>query len=648
MPACRIVCVGGLGLGQGACEDTSMASAADSGLSVKERLALLQSSGSNNPVLGGAPRPAVTPKPRPTPGAGAPKPAGPSALKPAPPASDSKPDPPSSASKPVPPATPSKPGAPPTPLKPVAFGSALKPNSPPGDENSSASRSPLKPVTSGKPGVFPVHLRHVEKPDDKGTHSVEKKPTAGVTPLLPKKPECSSPDENSSPQSSEHDKRSLLRAGRPPSIAERMAALKEKSGGDEDSKSKENGMGPKSPKSPKFPVSPRIPTEAGVKKLAHLPDSANEQHFAAPEHNVHDRGDTINGTGHPENTVKPGVHRRSRELLLRHSDGRKFRKIELQDEKSPPPPPPSKPSKLDNIDLTAFVLEYAKAKENVLKEDSIANGEAVDGEMEELYVEAESTSVAVRATQGSLHRSTSVRVSKIPELTEEEEGGDIYDDCQSAQLLSEEPEETYNDCSSGVVEEPQEIYEALEEEATEEPDVPPPLPSPLPSTDEKKKKRDKEKEKEKEKDKDKGGKLSKKEEKERKKKEEEERKMRHKFGLKDTDEKVGEGVVLHDDGSSGWRLGAKDLVVTTGEMVTILRMDGNPAGKWLAQNAGGKIGYVNASNIEVSTPTIRHVMTGLKTAEHTTHETMADEGPDEVYEEMPAEGEMDEIYEECS
>ena len=55
--------------------------------------------------------------------------------------------------------------------------------------------------------------------------------------------------------------------------------------------------------------------------------------------------------------------------------------------------------------------------------------------------------------------------------------------------------------------------------------------------------------------------------------------------LSETDEKVGEGIVKTNAGGGMF---SKDLAVTKGEVVTILRMDGNPAGKWLAQNEQGK------------------------------------------------------------
>ena len=55
--------------------------------------------------------------------------------------------------------------------------------------------------------------------------------------------------------------------------------------------------------------------------------------------------------------------------------------------------------------------------------------------------------------------------------------------------------------------------------------------------------------------------------------------------LNDADEKVGDGVVKSNAGAS---LLSKDLSVTKGEIIAILRMDHNPVGKWLVQNDQGK------------------------------------------------------------
>lgn len=53
--------------------------------------------------------------------------------------------------------------------------------------------------------------------------------------------------------------------------------------------------------------------------------------------------------------------------------------------------------------------------------------------------------------------------------------------------------------------------------------------------------------------------------------------------LDDKNEKLGDGIVINN--SSGWM---KDLNVNKGEIVSILRMHGNPTGKWLVQNMYGK------------------------------------------------------------
>ena len=60
-----------------------------------------------------------------------------------------------------------------------------------------------------------------------------------------------------------------------------------------------------------------------------------------------------------------GGERKSCELSLRNSDGKKFRKVEAASVISSAPAP-VKPSRIDNVDLTTFVKAYAAAKEKKL------------------------------------------------------------------------------------------------------------------------------------------------------------------------------------------------------------------------------------------------------------------------------------------
>lgn len=100
---------------------------------------------------------------------------------------------------------------------------------------------------------------------------------------------------------------------------------------------------------------------------------------------------------------------------------------------------------------------------------------------------------------------------------------------------------------------------------------------------------------------------AKKEGKSREKKDRESEKLRKKFGLEGTEEPLDTGRARCS--SKGGRL---DLAVRKGESVLILRMDQNPAGKWLVRNDRGDVGYVELTNIEVDAESIKFVMTSRK------------------------------------
>ncbi|KAK7100542.1 FYN-binding protein 1-like isoform X1 [Littorina saxatilis] len=639
---------------------------AGDGLSVKERLALLQNNNNKNPNLAGCIK-------NPPPGAA------PTAAPGTKPKPDAKPAPTFPALKHVnKPNSPNKYGSavlakPSTPLKPPATPPKGGSDSVNGQENASAFPK-LRPAGGGGGGGG----------------------GKGITPLVPKKPLGSTSTESSGnsvgvvAMRDKGDSNGNSSPPRPLSIQERMAALKKKADEGSDSSSKENSGSVTSPTKP--PISP-------VTKSPLLPSkpSSTTASVASRFNGSVTTGQSGSGTTAPVGPLKPSdiiksinkaadnkvadrnkapgsgtaAARKSSELYQRNSDGKKFRKVEVATVISTFPAPP-KPDKIDNVDLTSFLKAYAAAKEAKIKVDAAKGGQAdsVDGDVEELYVEAESESVPV-ATRSSVNRAHSVRISKIPELTEEEEKQELYTDGSSAPPggIPPDPEEMYDDCESAqqgagakqVEEDPDEIYEPLDElDVPESDQSPSPVPSPkIPDNNKKaKKEKDKEKDKEKEKGKkkDKGkDETNKKEEKERKKKEEDLKKLRAKFGLSEGDEKVGDGVVKTNAGG-GLGVFSKDLQVTKGEIIAILRMDGNPAGKWLAQTEAGKIGYVNSNNIEVATPTIKHsfstmrpmsmkpkaalLMGGVKA------EFPNEEDPEEMYEPLPDEGEMDEIYEE--
>lgn len=69
-------------------------------------------------------------------------------------------------------------------------------------------------------------------------------------------------------------------------------------------------------------------------------------------------------------------------------------------------------------------------------------------------------------------------------------------------------------------------------------------------------------------------------------------KLMKKFQLTGQEVPINSGVVKDD-----FRGGRNELSVKKGETVLIIRMEGNPPGKWIAKNEKGKIGYIELSNI---------------------------------------------------
>ena len=69
-------------------------------------------------------------------------------------------------------------------------------------------------------------------------------------------------------------------------------------------------------------------------------------------------------------------------------------------------------------------------------------------------------------------------------------------------------------------------------------------------------------------------------------------KLMKKFQLTGQEIPINAGVVKDD-----FKGGRNELSVKKGETILIIRMEGNPPGKWIAKNEKGKIGYIELSNI---------------------------------------------------
>jgi hypothetical protein len=83
-------------------------------------------------------------------------------------------------------------------------------------------------------------------------------------------------------------------------------------------------------------------------------------------------------------------------------------------------------------------------------------------------------------------------------------------------------------------------------------------------------------------------------------------KLRKKFNMTGEEVPVNAGIVKEDKRGSRY-----DLYVREGETVLILRMEGNPPGKWLAKNERAKVGYVDLANISFDPESVKSIIKTL-------------------------------------
>uniref|UniRef100_A0ABM0MI96 DNA ligase 1-like n=1 Tax=Saccoglossus kowalevskii TaxID=10224 RepID=A0ABM0MI96_SACKO len=81
---------------------------------------------------------------------------------------------------------------------------------------------------------------------------------------------------------------------------------------------------------------------------------------------------------------------------------------------------------------------------------------------------------------------------------------------------------------------------------------------------------------------------------EEKRKKEEEKKMKKFFNLKGSESPVKQGTAIN---SYSGKEESHDLAFIKGELLYIIRFEGNPEGKWLAKNKEGKYGYVEITDV---------------------------------------------------
>ncbi|XP_071119488.1 FYN-binding protein 1-like isoform X3 [Haliotis cracherodii] len=364
----------------------------------------------------------------------------------------------------------------------------------------------------------------------------------------------------------------------------------------------------------------------------------------------------------------------SKTIVIRNGDGKKYEKLPKSsiittDLK------PIKPLKLLGSNVKDIIAEYIKA----FDEYKNANEELYDDvgnyikapEEQEVYDD-----VANTIEHRSGNRKSNRPVSEIAAMTEEEEmrefgsagsasasggsasisGGsmaapvieEIYDDAEQDELYEPLPDDEEIQKPKVVIPAKKMEISAQEDKKEQE--------RKAKEAAERKKKEDKERKEREKKEKAEQAKL----EKERKEKEKKEKELRKKFKLTGDEKKSAEGVVR-----SKAKGGKTELAVEAGEILDIIRMTENPAGKWLVMNREGTYGYVESKNIDIEETAIKKAMieyiirirpqdyyqyreTAMKVVD--TPIAMEGEfGQEEMYEDLDEfQAESEEIYEECS
>ncbi|GAB1609780.1 hypothetical protein Ahia01_001263900 [Argonauta hians] len=291
-------------------------------------------------------------------------------------------------------------------------------------------------------------------------------------------------------------------------------------------------------------------------------------------------------------------------VILRKKDNKKFQlisKTRLQTVQKCP----SKPKKLESPEIIFLLDQYQKAVKE-LTSVTLLDSESLQTESSDAP---------------SDHNRPS---SLIPDMTEEEEEGDSASS-QSSSTTGYRPvpppprralasttssDQTYDDIgNTPKIDECDDTYDDLNDFQENE------------------KKREKERKDKEEK------KRKEKEEKERKKQEKEEKKIKSKLKMDGSEQVVSEGTFTGET----FKPGKLDLTLKKGDRINILRMDKNPAGKWLAKTEDGRFGYVESQLVEICASNIKNVMgvgqTQMQSSDYAPEEEEASQ--DDIYEEIP-------------
>lgn len=305
----------------------------------------------------------------------------------------------------------------------------------------------------------------------------------------------------------------------------------------------------------------------------------------------------------PSSPKRPGTPESTStdETVQRQSDGKRFKKVKLSSLPPDTSGAPEKPSLPDvGVDLTLICQQHA----NMLH--SMANDELPpppeDLVEEDIYDDGITPQVEIRQSpkkQTSVRKSN--RISEIPTMTAEEEGfdEDFYGDGTSEDagdlLYVDAASSDTKPASPAKPKSPDDADEEFEDVYMDEESV-------SQSTEEESEEAKKRRLKEEAEAKKKEQKRLKELEKKKKQEEKEEQKRRKKFNLTGDETNVGEGLIKEDAKGRGNNLGVKK-----GEKVTIIRLDNNPANKFLVKTETD-MGYVDSSNIEIDADIIRKMM----------------------------------------
>ena len=184
---------------------------------------------------------------------------------------------------------------------------------------------------------------------------------------MPKRPPSAPSSGQETPGGSDHTNADVMRekldgggSTKPMSLQEKLAALRQKADSNSiESKPKESSGAATASPPPKSPVlpGPSNTSSPGVLRPVNGPSIPIKPSDIAKSLKSAADGVLLRAK---EKASEGG--RNCSELFLRKADGKKFRKVEVASVTSSAPAP-TKPSRIDDVDLTTFVKAYAAAKE---------------------------------------------------------------------------------------------------------------------------------------------------------------------------------------------------------------------------------------------------------------------------------------------